>query len=90
VNVSQPIVDRHHVDIDIPQSSTQARYINETARTSKNHDDLILGNHEMSNRIQEIYINYTSSEEVYDRSTIIINPCFSTIIAEKVLADPDL
>jgi hypothetical protein len=33
-------------------------------------------------RIQEISINYTSSEQVYDRSTTIINPCFSTIIAD--------
>jgi hypothetical protein len=26
---------------------------------------------------------------VYDHSTIIVNPCFSTIIAKSVLADPD-
>jgi hypothetical protein len=26
---------------------------------------------------------------VYDRSTIIVKPCFSTIIAENFLADPD-
>jgi hypothetical protein len=34
VNVSQVVVDRHLVD-NIPQSSTQARYINENARTLK-------------------------------------------------------
>jgi hypothetical protein len=39
--------------------------------------------------IQEISINYTSSEQVYDRSTTIINPCFSTIIAENFIADLD-
>jgi hypothetical protein len=87
VNISQPRVDRRLVDI--PQSSTQARYRNENARTSKNPDALVLGNHETSTRIQEISINYTSSGEVYDRSTTIINPCFSTIIAENFLADPD-
>jgi hypothetical protein len=79
VNVSQPGVDRHLVDI--PQSSTQVRYRNESASTSENPDALVLGNHEASMGIQEISIDYTSSGEVYDRSTTIINPCFSTIIA---------
>jgi hypothetical protein len=35
VNVGQPVVDRQHVDINMPQSSTQVRYINENASTSK-------------------------------------------------------
>jgi hypothetical protein len=48
-----------------------------------------MGNHETSTVIQEISINYTSFGEVYDRSTIIINRYFSTIIAENFLADPD-
>jgi hypothetical protein len=87
VNVSQPRVDRHLVDI--PQSSTQARYRNENASTSENSDALVLGNHEASTGIQEISINYTSFGEVYDSSTTIINPCFSTIIAENFLANPD-
>jgi hypothetical protein len=39
--------------------------------------------------IQEIFITYTSSGEVYNRSTTIVNACFSTIIAENFLADPD-
>jgi hypothetical protein len=56
---------------------------------SENPDDLVLGNHETSMGIQEISINYTSSGEVYDHSTTIVNPCFSTIIAENFLADPD-
>jgi hypothetical protein len=83
------VVNRHLVDNNILKSSTQARYRNENASTSKNSDDLILGNHETSTRIQEISINYTSSREVYDRSTTIINPCFSTIIAENFFVDPD-
>jgi hypothetical protein len=87
VNVSQPWVDRHLVDI--PQSSTQARYRNEYANTSENTDALVLWNHEASMEIQEIFINYTSSREVYDCSTTIVNSCFSTIIAENFLADPD-
>jgi hypothetical protein len=48
-----------------------------------------LGNHDTSTGIQEISINYTSSGEVYDRSTTIVNPCFSTIIDENFLANPD-
>jgi hypothetical protein len=55
---------------------------------SKNPDPLVLGNHEISMGIQEISINYTSSGEVYDHSTTIVNPCFSTIIAENFLIDP--
>jgi hypothetical protein len=62
-NVSQPGFDRHLVDI--PQSSTQARYRNENASTSENLDALVLWNHETSTGIQEISINYTSSREVY-------------------------
>jgi hypothetical protein len=46
VNVSQPVIDRHLVDI--PQSSTQARYRKENAGTSKNPDALVLENHEAS------------------------------------------
>jgi hypothetical protein len=87
VNVSQSRVDRHL--LDIPQSSTQACYRNENASTSENPDALILGNHETSMGIQEIFINYTSFREVYDRSTTIVNPCFSIIIAENFLTDPD-
>jgi hypothetical protein len=87
VNMSQPVVDRHLVDI--PQSNTQACYRNENGSTSKNPDDLVLGNPETSTCIQDISINYTSFGAVYDHSTIIVNPCFSTIIAKKFLVDPD-
>jgi hypothetical protein len=48
-----------------------------------------LGNHEASKGIEEIYINYTSSGEVYYHSTTIANLCFSTVIAENFLNDPD-
>jgi hypothetical protein len=89
LNVSQPVVDTHLVDINMPQSSIQACYINENASTSKNSDTLVLGNHEESNGIEEISISYTSFGEVYDPSTTIVNSSFSTIIAESVLVDPD-
>jgi hypothetical protein len=87
VNVSKPVVDRHLMDI--PQSGTQARYRNKNARMSKNLDDLVLGNHETSMGIQEISINYTSSGELHDHSNTIVNLCFSTIITENLLANPN-
>jgi hypothetical protein len=40
-------------------------------------------------RIEEIFINYTNSREVYDRSTTITNIYFSTVIAEGFLNDLD-
>jgi hypothetical protein len=87
VNVSQPVVARHPVDT--PQSSTQSRHRKESASMSENPDALVLENHETSTGMQEISINYTSSREVYDRSTTIANTCFSVIIAKNFLADPD-
>jgi hypothetical protein len=71
-----------------PQSSSQARYINET-RIPEIPDNRILGNHEASKGIEEIYINYTSSGEVYDRNTTIANIFFSIVIAKNVLNDSD-
>jgi hypothetical protein len=56
----KPMVEWHLVDIEHPQSNTQARNINE-ARTSENHDSFILGNHEEPQGIEEISINYTNS-----------------------------
>jgi hypothetical protein len=76
VNVGQPVFDRHIVDINMPQTSTQACYINKNASTSENPDTLVLGNHEESNGIEEISINYTSSREVYDCNTTIVNSSF--------------
>jgi hypothetical protein len=64
------------------------RYTNET-RISEIPDNLVLENHEASKGIKEISINYTSSGKVYNRSTIIRNLCFSTIIAEIFLNHPD-
>jgi hypothetical protein len=87
-NVVQPEVRQHHSNANDPQSSSQACYKNETS-TSKIPDNLVLGNHEASKGIEEISINYTSSKNVYDRNTTIEGLCFSTIIAESFLNDPD-
>jgi hypothetical protein len=49
VNVSQPRVDRHLMNIS--QSSTQVRYRHKNASTMKNPDALVSGNHEASTGI---------------------------------------
>jgi hypothetical protein len=87
-NVIQPEVERHHKNANDPQSSSQACYTNET-RITEIPDNLILGNHETSKGIEEISINYTSSVEVYDCNTTIKNICFSTVIAENFINDPN-
>jgi hypothetical protein len=84
VNTSQPMVERHLVDTEHPQYSTQVRNINE-AGTSENPCSLVLENHEEPQGIKEISINYTNSRETYDRSTTVVNTCFSTIIVENFL-----
>ena len=88
VNKNQPMVEGHQVVTKQPQSSSQVRTINE-AGTSEIPNTLVLENHEESNGTQEIFINYTSSGEMYDRNTTIVNSCFSAIIAENLLNDPD-
>jgi hypothetical protein len=47
-----------------------------------------LGNHDEFYGVQEISINYTSSEELLDRTTMVVNSCFSTMVAD-LLNDPD-
>jgi hypothetical protein len=61
-NGVQPEVKEHHSNAYVPQSSSQASYTNGT-RASKIPDNLVLGNHEVSNGIEEFFINYTSSEK---------------------------
>jgi hypothetical protein len=87
-NVIHPVVERHHMNANDPQSSSQVCYTNET-RISEIPDNIVLGYHEASEGIEEISINYTSSGEVYDCNTTIANLCFSTIIAENFINDPD-
>jgi hypothetical protein len=87
-NVVQPEVEQHHLNVDDSYSSSQAHYTNEI-RTLEISNNLILENHEASKGIEEISINYASSEKVYDHNTTIADLCFSTIITESFLNDPD-
>jgi hypothetical protein len=47
-----------------------------------------LGNHDEVHGVQEVFINYTSFEELFDHSTTVFNSCFSTMVAE-LLNNPD-
>jgi hypothetical protein len=79
VNASQPLVDVHRVDHIHPQLGPQVRTI-ETVGRLEDHDSLVLGNHDEFSGAQEIFINYASSEDLFDYNTTIVNSCFSTII----------
>jgi hypothetical protein len=60
----------------------------EQARGSKDLDSLILENYNEFYGVQKIYINYTSSRELLDRTTTVVNSCFSTMVAD-LLNDPN-
>jgi hypothetical protein len=60
----------------------------EQAGGSEGLDSLMLGNHDEFHGVQEIFINYTSFEELFDHNTIVVNSCFSTMVAD-LLNDPD-
>jgi hypothetical protein len=46
-------------------------------------------NQEDFHGVQDISINYTSSRELHDRKNIFVNSCFSSIIVDNLLSDPD-
>jgi hypothetical protein len=60
----------------------------EQAGGSEDLDSLILGNHDEFHGVQEIFINYTSSGELLDHITTVVNSCFSTMVVD-ILNDPD-
>jgi hypothetical protein len=51
-------------------------------------DSLVLGNHDEFHGVEEISINYTSFRELLDRTTMVINSYFSTMIVD-LLNDPN-
>jgi hypothetical protein len=60
----------------------------EQAGGSEDLDSLVLRNHDEFHGVQEISINYTSSGELFDHTTMVVNSCFSIMIAD-LLNDPD-
>jgi hypothetical protein len=87
VNASQSHVDGHQVNVINPQPSPHV-HTTEQAGGSEDPDSLILENHDEFHEVQEISINYTSSGELLDRTTTVVNSCFSTKVA-NLLNDPD-
>jgi hypothetical protein len=87
VNISQPKVDGHQVNVINPRPNPRVHTI-EQAGGSEDPDSLVLENHDEFHVVQEISINYTSSRELLDRTTTIVNSCFSTMVADH-LNDPD-
>jgi hypothetical protein len=60
----------------------------EQAGGSEDPDFLISENHDKLHGVQEISINYTSSEELLDHTTMVVNSYFSTLVAD-LLNDSD-
>jgi hypothetical protein len=87
VNTSQPKVDGHQVDVINPRPSPHVHTI-EQAGWSEDPDSLVLENHDEFYGVQEISINYTSSGELFDRTTMVVNSCFPTMAAD-LLNDPN-
>jgi hypothetical protein len=75
VNASQPKVDGHQVDMINPRPSPHMHTTEQTGG-SKDPDSLLLGNHDEFHRVQEISINYTTSGELLNRTTMVVNSCF--------------
>jgi hypothetical protein len=63
-------------------------HITEQAGGSEDPDSLVLGNHDEFHGVQEIFINYTNSGELLDRTKMVVNSCFSTMVAD-LLNDPE-
>jgi hypothetical protein len=87
VNASQPTVVGHQVDTINPRPSPHMHTI-EHAGGSEDSDSLVLGNHDEIHGVQEISINYISSGELSNSTTMIVNSCFSTMVT-NILNDPD-
>jgi hypothetical protein len=55
---------------------------------SEDPNSLVLGNHDEIHGMQKNSVNYTSSRELFDHTTMVVNSCFSTMVAD-ILNDPD-
>jgi hypothetical protein len=55
---------------------------------SEDFDSLVLRNHDEIHGVQEFSINYISFGELFDRNTMVVNSCFSTMVVD-LLNDPD-
>jgi hypothetical protein len=81
------MVNGHQVDMINPQPSPHI-HTTEQAGGSEDLDSLVFGNHDEFHEVHEIFINYTSSGELLDHTTMVVNSCFSTMVAD-LLNDPE-
>jgi hypothetical protein len=81
VNASQPKDDGHQVDMINPWPCPHV-HTTEQAGGLKDPNSLVLGNHDEFHGVQEIFINYTSSGELLDHTTMVVNSWFSTMVAD--------
>jgi hypothetical protein len=72
----------HH----IPSTSAQN---NISARTSEDLNSIVVGNHDESQGVQQISINYIDSRESYNRKTTNVVIYFATKIANDLCIGPE-
>jgi hypothetical protein len=87
VIASQPKVNGHQVDTINPQPSPHI-HTTEQAGGSEDPDSLVFGNYDEFHKVQKNFINYTSFGELLDHTTMVVNSCFSTMVAD-LLNDPE-
>ena len=68
---------------------TSIVYSNPDDGTSKHPNNVVLGNTEQLDDVQEIFTNYVDSRESYNRKTTIVDTYFMASIAENLQNDPD-
>jgi hypothetical protein len=82
----QPSVERHLKDVMHPEPSTTV-HTNIGAGTSVHLDSIVVGNHDESEGIDEISINYVESGESFNRKTTIVDIFFASKIADDLALD---
>jgi len=85
-NAAQPQVERHQGNIPNPHSTSM--HSNHDDGTSEHPDNVVLGNTEQSEEVQEI-TNYVYSGESYNKKTTIVDVYFATSIADNLQKDPN-
>jgi len=87
-NAAQPQVERHQGNIPNPHS-TSIVHSNHDDGTTEHPDNVVLGNTEQSEEVQEISTNYVYSGESYNKKTTIVDVYFATSIADNLQKDPN-
>ena len=78
----------HPVDDQHPHLSSTV-HTNIDAGTSEHPNSIVIGNHDGSERVDEISISYINYGESFDQNTTIVDTYFSSKIANNLHIDPD-